>query len=149
MRIRPTLLTLVKVATGVLLVTVRAHLACLFGVEPKASTCCTTAGGQGTPTLCDPEQQQGEANSLDCFTMTPRSPAGNFLKRHLVVPKLHLPVPVTPAPSSASRLSLESSALAAGNTTGRCVGDAPLVKPAAAAGNQPPPDTAAIALSAG
>jgi hypothetical protein len=46
-------------------------------------------------------------------TPTPRSPAAFFSRRQSLVPKLHLPVPITPAPNSASRLSVQSSARAA------------------------------------
>jgi hypothetical protein len=91
-----------------------------MAVVPQNFTCCITAGRQAVAaTLCDPERQQGDAEILDCSTTTPRSPVGNFLKRQLVVPKLHLPVPATPAASSACRLSLESPAQAAGSSTSR------------------------------
>lgn len=53
----------------------------------------------------------------DSPTATPRSSAGFFLRRQSLVPKLHLPVPVTPAPNSCSRLSVQSTAQAMQHNT--------------------------------
>lgn len=52
----------------------------------------------------------GAADETPTPTPTPRSPAAFFSRRQSLVPKLHLPVPMTPAPNSASRLSVQSSA---------------------------------------
>lgn len=66
----------------------------------------------------DQAQQAGSATEVggateETPTPTPRSPAAFFSRRQSLVPKLHLPVPMTPAPNSASRLSVQSSARAA------------------------------------
>lgn len=105
---------------------------CKVGALLSSMTClglvglwCCCAGGRAVVPLAagpfDQPSAAGELSSCPDSPQLPQSPAAPPSRRHSLVPKLLLPVPVTPAPNSASRLSLESSGRAVGIGTCRYV----------------------------